>query len=299
VFKRLRIGLALGGGAARGLAHIGALKALEEADIPIHYISGCSIGSIVGGLYALRPNARIVETQIRDYLAHEVFNKTKMDFLQNSNLQDGGGFFYRFRNYIKKGVVYSLALIKISFISPEIVEENNHYLFGDKEFKHTIIPFCAVASDINNACEIVLTQGSLGKSISASCAIAGIMPIQKIEGKYLVDGGYLDLVPIEPVQNMGATFVIAIDVSKESAVEEGVYNNSLDIVLRSGEISHNALFHIQLKKADMVIHPAVSSIHWADFSKFEETVKIGYESVKNEIPRIKKALFFRRFLPIN
>ncbi|MGA1868570.1 MAG: patatin-like phospholipase family protein [bacterium] len=298
MFQRLKVGLALGGGAARGLAHIGALKALEESKIPIHYIAGCSMGAIIGGLYALNPNALSIEAQIQKYLADEVFIKTKMEFLQNPGLENGGGFFYRFGKYIKKKVFYSLSLIKMAFISQEIVEENSRYLFGDNRFNDTKIPFCAVASDINKAEEVILTQGPLGKAVSASCAIPGIMPLQNIDGHVLIDGGCLDLVPIEPVRTIGARYVIAVDVSKKTVKEKGRYETSLDIVLRSGEISQSALFHCQLKKADFILRPPVSSIHWGDFSRSDEAIRLGYESVKQEIPRIKKALLYRRLISI-
>lgn len=290
--KLIKIGLALGGGGAKGLAHIGVLQALEEEKIPIDLIAGTSMGALVAGVYALYPQSEIVIKKFRNYLTSRTFQKTNPEFLYNhvdKELSKFEGIFQRFSRFIKKGVFYSQSLAKKSAISEEIFQQNMEMLLDDAEIQNTTIPLAVIALDLKSGEEVVIKKGSLRKAISASCAIPGILPPIKFQGKELIDGGWIDKVPIRPLREMGADLIIAVDVA-EGLDEVEDLSTGLGIFLRSYEISRYALSNWQLKEADIVISPDVSDIHWADFGHFEHCVQVGIKATKEKIPIIRKLI---------
>lgn len=288
--KLIKIGLALGGGGAKGLAHIGVLQALEEEKIPIDLIAGTSMGALVAGVYALYPQSDMVIRKFRDYLASKTFQKTNPEFLHDhvdKEISKFEGIFQRFSRFIKKGFFYSQSLAKKSAISEEIFQQNMEMLLDDVEIQNTIIPLAVIALDLKSGEEVVIKKGSLRKAVSASCAIPGILPPIKFQGKELIDGGWIDKVPIRPLREMGADLIIAVDVA-EGLDEMEDLSTGLGIFLRSYEISRYALSNWQLKEADILISPDVSDIHWADFGHFEHCVQAGINATKEKIPIIKK-----------
>lgn len=290
--KLIKIGLALGGGGAKGLAHIGVLQALEEEKIPIDLLAGTSMGALVAGVYALYPQSAIVLKKFRNYLTSRTFQKTNPEFLYNyvdKELSKFEGIFQRFSRFIKKGVFYSQSLAKKSAISEEIFQQNMEMLLDEVEIQNTVIPLAVIALDLKSGEEVVIKKGSLRQAISASCAIPGILPPIKFQGKELIDGGWIDKVPIRPLREMGADLIIAVDVA-EGLDEVEDLSTGLGIFLRSYEISRYALSTWQLKEADIVISPDVAGIHWADFGHFEHCVQAGLNATKGKIPIVKKLI---------
>src|SRR6266571_3343428 len=147
MFEGFKVGLALGGGAARGLAHIGVLKALEEGEIPIDLIVGTSIGALVGGVYATTRSASATEKRFLDFIFSKEFKRSKFDFLRESR-EARPGLFYNFISLVKKGIFYSFSMAKTSWISAEHFEHNINALLDDVMIEETKIPFAACAADI-------------------------------------------------------------------------------------------------------------------------------------------------------
>src|SRR5713101_7568039 len=214
MFEGFKVGLALGGGAARGLAHIGVLKALEEGEIPIDLIVGTSIGALVGGVYATTRSASATEKRFLDFIFSKEFKRSKFDFLRESR-EARPGLFYNFISLVKKGIFYSFSMAKTSWVSAEHFEHNINALLDDVPIEQTAIPFAAVAADITRWEEVVLRSGPLRRAVSASSAVPGLLPPVTIEGRTLIDGGWITKVPVVPALNMGADLVIAVDVSKD------------------------------------------------------------------------------------
>jgi NTE family protein len=290
--KLIKVGLALGGGGARGLAHIGVLQALEEEKIPIDLMAGTSMGALVAGVYALYPQSPRVIRKFQDYLASKTFQKTNPEFLHDhvdKEFSKFEGIFQRFSRFIKKGFFYSQSLAKKSAISEEIFQQNMEVLLDDVEIQNTVIPLAVIALDLKSGEEVVIKKGPLRKAVSASCAIPGILPPVKFLGKELIDGGWIDKVPIHPLREMGADLIIAVDVA-EGLDEVEDLSTGLGIFLRSYEISRYALSAWQLQEADIVISPDVSNIHWADFGQFENCLQAGLDAAKQKIPIIKKLI---------
>ena len=295
-----RIGLALGGGAARGLAHIGVLKVLEQQRIPIALIAGTSIGALVGGVYATTRSAAATEQRFLDFIFSDEFKRDRFDFLRESR-QGSPRLLDSVKSLIKRGIFYSVSVAKPSFVSAQHFEHNINGVLDDVRIEQTAIPFAAVAADIHRGHQVLLRSGSLRRAVSASSAVPGLLPPVIIDGKTLIDGGWVAKVPVVPALLMGADVVIGVDVSRE--LEERVnLRNGLNIMVRANSISADALKSLQCRLADVVIVPDVGRIHWADFSAVRECIERGEQAARtglDEIRRRHRAARWTSFLGIS
>jgi NTE family protein len=292
--RKLKVGLALGGGAARGAAHIGVLKALERENIPIHIIAGTSIGAIIGAMYATHPSAVEIERKAYEYIESKQFKLLKFDSLDEEKYsRKGSGFFYKFTHHIKKNIFYNLSLTKRSLISGKEFKEHIEALIDDIDIAETHLKFAAITLDITMGSEAVLKKGSLRRAVSASCAIPGILPPVKVNGHEFVDGGSIDLVPVQPASELGANVIIAVDVSKDI---DGPFtsNCGIDVVIRAEKIAGYTLNQIRIREADIVLKPDVKNIFWADFSTFGHCVQKGEEEANKNLYKIKRLLARKR-----
>ncbi len=293
MFEGFKIGLALGGGAARGLAHIGVLKALEENQIPVDLIVGTSIGALVGGVYATTRNAAATEERFRDFIFSKQFKRARFDFLKESR-QARPGLLYNFVSLVKKGIFYSFSMAKTSWISAEHFEHNINSVLDDVRIQDTAIPFAAVAIDINRGEEVVLREGSLRTAVSASSAVPGLLPPVPLDGRLLIDGGWTCKVPVLPALRLGASVVIGVDVSKEIEDTSG-FRSGLNIMVRANALKADALKTMQCRFADVLIEPDVDHVHWADFSAIVECIALGEAAVRRKLTEIKRQIKLARF----
>ena len=284
-----KIGVALGGGGARGLAHLGVLCALEQEKISFDLLAGTSMGALVGGMYALTPRCDFVVERFRHYLESKEFQKTNPDFLREPDQETKPtfkGIFHRFATFIKKGVFYSQSLTRKAPISEEDFNQNISFLLDPVDMEKTQVPLAVVALDLKTGEEVVLREGSLQKAVCASCAIPGILPPVMLGERYLVDGGWINRVPIGPVRKMGADFAIAVDVA-EGINESLDFETGLDIVLRTNEITQHSLSQLQLKEADVIIRPKLEGIRWSDFHRLEDSLRAGEDATKEKADEIR------------
>jgi len=292
--RTLRVGLALGGGAARGAAHIGILKVLEREDIPIHIITGTSIGAIIGAMYSTHPTAPEIEKRARAYIESKRFKRTRFDFLGEKKYgEKGSGFFYKFTHHVKKNFFYNLSLTRKSLISEEEFRGHIEALIDDIDIRETPLRFAAVATDLTSGSEVLFRTGPIRRAVSASCAIPGILPPVKLDNHEFVDGGSINLIPVKPAYDMGASLVIAVDVSKGIDVPFQL-DCAIDVVIRSENITANALNQIRARGADLILKPEVQDVFWGDFSKFEYCVQKGEEEATRNLHRIKRLLSKKR-----
>ncbi len=286
-----KIGLALGGGAARGLAHLGVLKVLEEAQVPIDMISGTSLGALIGGLYALDPNAGRLTADVEEFLRSFRSRKTRLEFIRRLEEPDtrNHGFFSDMANLIRKGYFWGITATKPAFISEQEYEEFMYPLIPERLIEDAKIPFSCVATDIRNGKRMVYRKGPLRRAISASCALPGIFPPVVDGNMLLVDGGWIERVPVRAVRDMGASIVIAVDVSSEIGKFEEKFG--LDIVLRADAVSRIYLNELLVQEADVLIHPAVGATHWADFSNFGELQRQGETATREKLVSIRTRIY--------
>jgi len=293
MFEGFKVGLALGGGAARGLSHIGVLKTLEEGQVPIDLIVGTSIGALVGGVYATTRSAAATEERFRQFIFSKQFKRSKFDFLKESR-QARPGLLYNFVSLVKKGIFYSFSMAKTSWISAEHFEHNINSILDDVRVESTAIPFAAVATDLNRGEEVILREGSLRGAVSASSAVPGLLPPVPIDGRLLIDGGWMCKVPVLPAFRMGASVVIAVDVSKEIEDTSGL-RSGLNIMVRANALKAEALKTMQCRFADVLIEPDVDHVHWADFSAILECIELGREATRLRLGEIKRQIKLARF----
>ena len=287
-----RIGLALGGGGAKGLAHLGVLCALEQEGINVDLLTGTSMGALVASVYAVEPQCGLVVERFQRYLESEEFKRTNPEFLYFHNHEEEpryGGIFQRFASLIKKGIFYSQSLTKRAPISEENFSQNINFLLEEIEIQQTRIPLAIIALDLKSAKEVVIREGSLRTAVKASCAIPGILPPVRIGNRELVDGGWINRVPVGPAREMGADLVIAVDVV-EVLDETEDYTTGLGIVMRTNDISRFALSRLQLKEADVVITPDVSGIHWSDFGHLEDCLRAGERATREKLDEIRSLI---------
>jgi NTE family protein len=284
-----KVCLALGGGAARGLAHLGVLKVFEDAKLPVHIITGTSLGALVGGLYATRPDARYWIERIDQYLRSFRSRKTRLEVIRRLEMPNHQhGFFADMANLVRKGFFWGVTATQPAFISEEEYEAFLNPLIPDVQIETTAIPFACVATDISNGKRVVFTSGPMRTAVRSSCALPGIFPPVKDNDMMLVDGGWVERVPVIAAQNMGADVIIAVDVSSEiSRFDE---SSGLDIVLRADAVTRVFLNGLLLDEADVAIKPDVGRIHWADFSDPRGLVRKGELAALESIVEIRKAI---------
>ena len=285
-----KICLALGGGAARGLAHLGVLKVLEDAKVPIHMIAGTSLGAMMGGLYAVKPDAEYWMARVEQFVHSFISMKTRLDFLRKMEQPNANdrGFFKDMATMLRKSYFWGVTATQSAFISEKEYQTFIHPLIPDISIEQTKIPFGCVATDIRNGKRVMYTSGSLRTAISASCSLPGIFPPVKDNGMLLVDGGWVERVPVLCARDMGADIVIAVDVS--SMVEPFEETSGLDIVLRADAVTRIYLNELLARDADVLIHPKVGETHWADFSNVKGLYKEGEDAALEKLVVIKSTI---------
>ena len=287
MLENVKIGVALGGGAARGLAHIGVLQVLQEEGIPVDVLAGTSIGALVGGAFATSRSAEELEKRFGRFVRSREFRRSEFDFLKESKGQQAG-LLYSVSNLIKRGIFYSVQMTRPSFISAENFAHNVHRLVPDMRVERTLITLVPVAVDLDSGEEVMLTTGPLRKVCMASCAIPGILPPIRFGGRRYIDGGWVSKIPVLAAFRQGADLVIAVDVSDD--LKDAELKTGMDVMVRANAIKSEALKKFQLRFADVLIEPEVDDHHWADFSTAMRLVKRGRKATQEKIPLIRRAI---------
>jgi NTE family protein len=216
--------------------------------------------------------------------------KTRLEFLRRLEQPstNNRGFFGDMAYLIRKGYFWGVTATKSAFIGEKEYQDLIYPLIPNITIEQTKIPFSCVATDIRNGKRFMYTNGSLRTAISASCALPGIFPPVADKDMLLVDGGWVERVPVLCARDMGADIVIAVDVSSDVATFED--KSGLDIVLRADAVSRIYLNEILVRDADIVIHPAVGDTHWADFSNTKEMYKQGETAALEKLMTIRSVI---------
>lgn len=254
--KRPVLGLALGGGMARGCAHVGVLREFERHHLPIDLIAGTSVGSLIGGAYA----TGLTPDQIEQIALHISWN-------------DLG----------------RVTISRLGFYNSERTEEFVRQKFPVTEFEKTRLPFGAVATDIQTGKMVIFTEGSIPLAIRASCAVPIYYTPVMVNGRMMVDGGLVGHIPASVARLMGADLVVAVDVNSQHLPIPppthlfAVMSQSLSIIGR------HAVQYIY-EDADVVIRPDIEHVRPDDLSKAAEMIAAGEEAARRVIPKIKRLL---------
>ena len=246
VAKRIKqpVGLALSGGAVRGIAHLGVLKALEEREIEIGYVAGTSVGALIGALYCGGLGWKEIWDKVQEMSWRDLI---QIDFS-------------------------GMGLAKTDRMEKMIVE-----LLGDVDFDELAIPFKAIAVDITTTEEVVLDSGSVAEAVRASASIPAIFAPVDYGGRLLVDGGVADNLPSSVVRNMGAKTVIAVDLNPDAA-ERRTPSNLADIMYKTFAILMWNTSSQGREEADILIRPEISDFSFHDFDQADELFRLGEEA---------------------
>ena len=287
---RPKIGLALSGGGARGAAHIGVLRVLEENNVPIDYIAGTSMGAIVGGLYAAGMTTDEIETGLAaidwDDIFHDLPPRTERSFRRK---RDDDLYLVRAKPGFSDGelklprglirgqkvdVVFSRLALPVAAI---------------EDFDDLMIPFRAVAADIATGEEVVIDSGNLGMAIRASMSIPAVFTPAEIDGRLLVDGGIVNNLPISVARNMGADIVIAVDISTPLLSQEEIdsvllITSQLTGLMTRGNVEEQIT---TLTEKDVFIVPDLGEVSTTDFKEFRKAIPPGRAAAMDKIAELR------------
>ena len=276
-YRQPKIGLALSGGGARGLAHIGVLKVLEREGIPVDFLAGTSMGGVIAAAYA---------------------SGLSVDYIEKEALRMG-----RLRNLI---TLLDRSLPRRGLVEGQKVQEYLTTHLGDKTFEEMKIPLSLVAVDLISGQEVVLNSGSVVDAVRATVSLPGVFAPFRLGDYLLVDGGVLNNLPADVVRGMGANVVIAVDVSTGvnglsrllEVEQQGLPLTQLPLIIetlrRTVGIMEGQIMAYKLQEAnpEILIHPALDdSITLLNgFSRAAEIIALGEEAAREAVPRIRQAL---------
>jgi NTE family protein len=285
---RPKIGLALGGGGARGLAHIGVLKVLEEEKVPIDMIAGTSMGSIVGSVYAQNPNADKLIEKFSAFLRSQDYNSLGLKYIVPQHEQNLS-LLQQLTRTVAKRLVINFAQGRRGIVKADRLTNALSYLLEDQDIRDTKIPFGATVTDLNSGETLLYREGSIRKAVRLSSSIPGYLTPEEENGRLLVDGGISSPVPIPQVKEMGADIIIGVSVGLKrlNPLENPTI---IDMVTRTDSIRSFYLSNYQIKEADLVLHPDVSNAHWSEFLLCNELIDAGIKETETKIFEIKKLI---------
>lgn len=261
--KKVRIGLALGGGAARGFAHIGVIKALEAQGIHPDVVVGTSAGSVVGAMYAA---------------GNSGFQLQKMALeMDEASISDWALPLFRKSTGVLKG---------------EALQAYVNKAVNNQPMEKLKIPFGAVAADLKDGQPILFQRGNTGMAVRASSAVPGVFQPVTINGRTYVDGGLVAPVPVRFTRDMGADFVIAVNISTQADVQATV--SSLDVIMQTFSIMGQRINQYELKDADIVIVPALGKMASNDFAGRNQAILAGEQAAAQVMAQIKQKLEAKR-----
>jgi len=284
-----KVGLALGGGGVRGFSHIGVLNVLEEEGIDIDLIVGTSAGSLIGGAYASGQSLRDIQSKIDAYLLSPEFEASTLKSVGQTFSSENKNFFKKTKNLVLNRFWFVKAFFKPSVLPTGDFQSLINYFIPDMDIRETKIPFRAVSTDLITGRKIVFSEGSLRQAVLASCSVPGaVEPVRHGEW-ILADGGITSVVPVYAAREAGADVVIAVTVDREQPAFINIETGK-DVLYRAGEITSSALQASELDSADVIIRPQVGDLHWMDFSRIDDLVKMGEKAARESLKEIQASL---------
>jgi NTE family protein len=261
--RNIKIGLALGGGAARGFAHIGVIKALEAQGIVPDIVVGTSAGSLVGALYAAGNNGFALHKMALEMDEAAISDWSVPLFAKATGVLKGEAL----QNYVNRAI-------------------NNRPLEKMK------IPFGAVATDLNSGQPILFQKGNTGLAVRASSAVPSVFNPVSIGDRHYVDGGLVSPVPVRFARQMGADFVIAVNISAQPEAQPS--SSAMDVLLQTFAIMGQSINYYELREADIVIQPRLGSMKGNDFPGRNVAILAGEQAAVGAMPEIRQKLKVKR-----
>ena len=285
-----RLGLALGGGGARGLAHVGVIQVLAQAGVEVGAVSGTSIGAVAGAGLAMGLGPQEMMRIFDRFLHSELYRTANLDRIkaltakaEEDSLASRIGIFIR-RSLIQGKIVTSGGLIE-----PRLFARIIDFLIPAADFSQTRIPFVCAALNLTTGRPRLFGEGPLRPAVRASTAVPGAVWPVEIDGQLYCDGGTVMMAPVRPLKAMGAEVVVAVDISREMERDWGC-GGALDVVIRTADAAASELNRRQLAEAYLIIKPKVGAFHWTDFEAGKEIFDIGRQAAQARLAEIKELI---------
>ena len=280
------VALALGGGGARGLAHIGVLEVIEEAGIPVVAIAGTSAGAIVGAMWITLGNAAAVTRRWREFLAAGIL-KTLPDVRLSPTVSTRDNPLLILARRLRRSAVVALALERTAIVTHAQLGEGIAFLLPDVTIESLPVRFAAVATDFETGEPVALRRGPLRAAVTASSAIPAVVPPFLFAGRYLTDGGTVADVPAAQACALARRPVVAVGVGESWGADDPERITLVQAMVRAGNMTHKALRDAQLGHADLVVAPDVAGLHWSEFSRLDEALAAGRAAAERALPRMR------------
>jgi NTE family protein len=277
---RRRAVIALGGGGARGLAHLGVIQSIGESGVHTERIVGVSMGSLVGAMCAADPEILRVQAKAIELLHSPIFHR-KQEMLFGAappaDEESSGGIFSwygRIRRYLKAHRKLSRAVTSQSLIGDDPLRESIDYLLPDVDLRDLPTPLSIIAVDLLSGQRVVLEKGPLRQAVLASSAIPGVFPPVQWNGMLLADIGVIESVPSLVAKSYASDLTIAVDVAQDH-VKIKQCNTAIEVMMRIDDICEQLHRRTMLEAADIIIRPNVGNVAWFDFSEPERLIGEG------------------------
>jgi len=286
--RQRRLGLALSGGGARGLAHVGVLQVLSQAGIEVTAISGTSSGAIIGAGYALYRDSRLLQKVFERFLESTLFKQARFDFLTGLDLKqtEETGLAVWLGGRLKRIIFQGMMLRRSGLLSEEVYKRIIDFFIPEVSFGQTKIPFACPALNLVDGRTRIFREGSLPLAVRASAALPGLTEPVRDGNALYSDGGGVMVLPAEPLLKMGAEVILAVDVDRPLELRES-YGNVVEVLIRWAEAASTRLKEKDLTLTDLVVHPEAGGFHWADFARGPEIIEIGRQAARERLEEIE------------
>ena len=286
--------MALGAGGARGLAHLGVLKALEKAGVRVDCLAGSSIGALVGAGYAVRGNTAELEGRLMEFLATDQFRESGLSLVLDAFQDKPESWTRRVDTWLKKTYLQAKLVSRSALLDSDLYREMIEFFLPKINIEDLAIPFQALGTDLRTGRTVVFKSGPLRDAVYASAAIPGLVRPLALNDWLVVDGGVLNMVPVLPVRHMGADVVVGVDVEK-SLDRSDAFGSAVDHLFRVEDVQSYFLKEWQLTYADLVLRPEVGHIHWSDFGRAQEMIRLGQDASALHLDAIRSLANRRRW----
>lgn len=255
--SKIKVGLALGGGAARGFAHVGVIQVLEEAGIQPTLVTGSSAGSLVAALYASGKTGSQLQ-QIAETMEEAVFTD------------------------------WTLPLFSRGMLRGEALGRYVHQQVGGRNIEDTLLPLGILATDLNSGQGVLFQRGDIATAVRASSAVPGLFLPVPISGRDYVDGGLVAPVPVRQARAMGAAYVIAVDISAQP--EANAASDVFQIMMQTFAIMGKSINALELRDADLVVRPQLAGVSGSDFAARRRAIQAGRSAMMQLLPQLRTQL---------
>jgi NTE family protein len=277
--------LVLGGGGARGIAHLGVLRVLERERLLPSLIVGTSMGAVIGGMFSQTLNSHKCERRIETLFKSDFFRKIGLEFFSLEDRADRHSLLDHWITKARLNYYLSRTLTHPGAFPDEVLSEAISFLIEDTPCEDLHIPFAAVATDLETGEPVILSNGSLRNAVTASASIPAISTPTQINNRTLIDGGASCITPVIPARSLSPDPIVAVDVWK-TLPKYKEPTRGLSVLLRAGEITQINLNTLLVEQADVVIRPDVSHFQWTQFEMYKEFIQKGMSATEMSLDKI-------------